>query len=406
MKKDAYDLVTARIVEALDAGIVPWHRPWKAGPNSGPISYSTRKPYQGVNVWTLTATAALRDYESRYWVTFNQARESGGSVRKGETGTPVVFWKFIEKKSESGEKIERIPFLRYFTVFNLDQCDDVPEPETTTDFEPEPFTPIEMAEKIAASMPSRPSVRHGGDRAFYSPALDYVGMPLQVQFESPEHYYGTLFHELVHSTGHESRIGRKTMVEPSPFGSPDYSREELVAEMGAAFLCGAAGIAPNIEHHAGYIASWLRALENDRKMIVTAAGAAQKAADYVLGIERKREEGSKEPSDLGHSHRRNHGRPGAHHPGNDLRNGRSRRALHARNPHDRAPSRLARFEPDSERANRRRASDGDRLAMVRIRARMDRLGFADARRTDRHPQRDRARMGNPRRIAGARSLTH
>jgi len=306
-KQDAYDLVTARVIEALDAGIVPWHRPWKTGPNAGPRSLSTGKPYQGVNVWVLEATAALRGYESRYWTTFKQAQERGGSVRKGEKGTPVVFWKFIEKKDPKNPngKPERIPFLRYFTVFNLDQCDDVPEPTSETTFEPEPFEPIEMAEKIAAAMPTRPNVRHGGDRAFYSPLLDYVQMPLQVQFKSPEHYYGTLFHELVHSTGHSSRLGRKTLIEPAPFGSPDYSREELVAEMGAAFLCGAAGIAPNIEHHAGYIASWLKALKDDRKMLVSAAGAAQKAADYVLGVS-KREEGSNEPSDLGHSNRRKH----------------------------------------------------------------------------------------------------
>src|SRR5215468_8754556 len=163
-KQDAYDLVTTRIIEALDAGIVPWHRPWKTGPNSGPLSLSTGKPYQGVNVWVLEATAAMRGYESRYWTTFKQAQERGGSVRKGEKGTPVVFWKFIEKKVEGSDKPERIPFLRYFTVFNLDQCDDVAEPSSDDEFEPEAFDPIEEAERIQASMPNRPNVRHGGDQ--------------------------------------------------------------------------------------------------------------------------------------------------------------------------------------------------------------------------------------------------
>jgi antirestriction protein ArdC len=300
-KQDAYDLVTARIIEALDAGIVPWHRPWKTGPNAGPMSYSTRKPYSGVNVWVLTATAALRNYDSRYWVTFKSAIDAGGNVRKGEKGTPVVFWKIIEKTDKATGETERFPLLRYSTVFNLDQCENVAEPETVTEFEPEPFTPIEIAERIANAMPTRPNVKHGGDRAYYSPALDYVQMPLTVQFESPEHYYSTLFHELVHSTGHPDRIGRKTLAEPAPFGSADYSREELTAEMGAAYLCGAAGIDVNVEHHASYIASWLKALENDRKMVVSAAGAAQKAADYIIGEPAKKEEGSQEPSDLGHS---------------------------------------------------------------------------------------------------------
>ena len=302
-KADAYDLVTARIVEALEAGIVPWHRPWKAGPNGfGPTSLATGKPYQGVNVFTLMATSMLRGYESNYWTTFKQAKDRGGSVRKGEKSTPVVFWKFIEKKNAETGKDEKIPFLRYFHVFNLDQCDGLEEPTVETEFEPEDFDPIETAEAIANGMPHRPTVNHGGDAAYYSPALDYVQMPLTVQFESPTHYYGTLFHELVHATGHESRLNRKGASSPSRFGSEDYSKEELVAEMGAAFLCGAAGIDVNVQHHAGYIASWLKALNDDRKMIVSAAGAAQKAANYIRGDVAEKEEGSRvEPSDLGHS---------------------------------------------------------------------------------------------------------
>src|SRR5215472_2072673 len=299
-KQDAYDLVTARIIEALEAGIVPWHRPWKTGPANGPRSLSTGKPYQGVNVWVLEATAALRGYESRYWTTFKGAKERGGSVRKGEKGTAIVFWKFIEKTNAEGEK-DRIPFLRYFTVFNLDQCDDVAEPTENTTFEPEPFEPIAMAERIAAEMPNRPNVNHGGDRAYYSPMLDYVQMPLQVQFETPSAYYSTLFHELTHSTAHASRLNRKNAVANN-FGDESYSREELCAEMGAAFLCGFAGIDVRVSEHASYIGSWLKALKDDRKLVVSAAVAAQKAADYILGA-LAMEEGSddSEPSDLCHS---------------------------------------------------------------------------------------------------------
>ena len=163
-KADAYDLVTARIVEALEAGIVPWHRPWKAGPNGfGPTSLATGKPYQGVNVFTLMATSMLRGYESNYWTTFKQAKDRGGSVRKGEKSTPVVFWKFIDKKNAETGKDEKIPFLRYFHVFNLDQCDGLEEPTVETEFEPEDFDPIETAEAIANGMPHRPTVNHGGD---------------------------------------------------------------------------------------------------------------------------------------------------------------------------------------------------------------------------------------------------
>jgi antirestriction protein ArdC len=303
-KSDAYDLVTARIMEALEAGIVPWHRPWKNGPNSGPTSLATGKPYQGVNVWVLLATSMLRGYESRYWTTYKQAQERGGNVKKGEKGTAVVFWKFIEKKNAATGETDRIPFLRYFTVFNLDQCEGIEEPNSETEFEPESFDPIEEAERIQAAMPNRPTVNHGGDRAYYSPGLDYVGMPLQVQFESPAHYYGTLFHELIHSTAHASRLARKGATEWAAFGSESYSKEELIAEMGAAYLCGQAGIDVNVEHHASYIGSWLKALENDRKLVVSAAGAAQKAASYIIGDTAGKEEGSREPSDLGHSLRR------------------------------------------------------------------------------------------------------
>lgn len=277
-KQDAYALVTDRILEALEQGIVPWHRPWKV---SGVRSLSTGKAYQGVNVWTLTATAALRGYSSPWWGTYKQIAERGGNVRKGEKATPVVFWKWIEKKNESGEVTDRIPLLRYFSVFNLDQCDGLEAPDA--DAETLEHDPIEAAERIQAEMQKRPTVQHGGDSAHYVPALDIVQMPYMRQFDTAEHYYGTLFHELVHATGHSSRLNRKGIEASAPFGTPEYSREELIAEMGAAFLCGLSGLEPNIQHHAGYIGSWLKVLQNDRKMVVQAAAAAQKAANYIAG---------------------------------------------------------------------------------------------------------------------------
>lgn len=313
-KKDAYAIVTDRIIEALDAGIVPWHQPWKTI-GGGPTSLSTGKPYRGINVWILSVTAQLCGYTSPYWVTFKQAKERGGSVRKGEKGTQVVLWKPVKREGENerGEtENSSYMLLRYFTVFNLDQCDGIEIAPT----EPLPeHEPIEHAETLAHGYRARggPVVNHGGDRACYSPALDYVAMPLVDQFETPEHYYSVLFHELAHSTGHESRLGRKTLIHPAPFGSEDYSQEELVAEMSAAFLCGEAGIPVNVEHHASYLGSWLKKLRDDRKMIVQAAAQAQKAADLVAGKPAYTKEEERTPAPLPRSDhpeaRRNHVRP-------------------------------------------------------------------------------------------------
>lgn len=284
-KKDAYAVVTDRIIEALEAGIVPWHKPWASLPGAGgPTSLSTMKPYRGINVMILGIESMLKGYSSPFWLTFKQAKERGGSVRKGEKGTQVVLWKPVAKKTDAktGETTkDGYLMLRYFTVFNAEQCDDVTLPEVE---ELPPFDPIESCETIAMGY-TAVEVKHGGDRAYYSPALDYVGMPQAQAFDTPEHYYGTLFHELAHSTGHSSRLARKSLISPAPFGSPDYSKEELVAEIASAFLCGEAGIEVNVQHHAGYIESWLRVLKEDRKAVVTAAAQAQKAADLIMGRE-------------------------------------------------------------------------------------------------------------------------
>jgi len=280
-KQDAYSAVTARIIEALEAGVVPWHKPWRSFAGNAPRSMSTGKAYQGVNVWTLGATAMMRGYSSPYWITFKQAKERGGSVRKGEKGSPVVFWKFLDKKDPAtGEVDGKIPLLRYFTVFNVEQCDGIEAPAIEALPEREP---IEACEAIARGYIDGPTVNHGGDRAYYSPALDMIGMPRIGQFDTTEHYYGTLFHELAHSTGHADRLARKSLVHPAAFGSEDYSREELVAEMAAAFLCGEAGIEVNVVHHASYIGSWLKALQDDNRLVVQAGAAAHKAAALILG---------------------------------------------------------------------------------------------------------------------------
>jgi len=297
-KQDAYQLVTDRIIEALEQGIVPWHKPWRSIGGDMPTSLSTGKPYQGVNVWTLAATQMMRGYSSPYWTTFKQAKDRGGSVKKGEKGTPVVFWKFLEKTDPaSGEVTGKFPLLRYFTVFNLDQCEGIEAPAS----EPLPVrNPIGACEAIAAGYIDGPTVNHGGNRAYYSPALDIIGMPRIEAFDTSEHYYGTLFHEFAHSTGHADRIGRKTLIHPAPFGSEDYSKEELIAEMAAAFLCGEAGIEVNVTHHASYIGSWLKTLQGDNKMVIHAAAAATKAAKLIIGETVEEDSASAESSDLDH----------------------------------------------------------------------------------------------------------
>jgi antirestriction protein ArdC len=286
-KADAYNVVTDRIIEALEAGVVPWRKPWRNVEGKLPTSLQTGRAYRGINVWVLSLTAQAKGYTSPYWVTYKQAKERGGNVRKGEKGTQVVLWKPVKKtaENEAGEAEDRsYLILRYYTVFNLDQTEGI-EIESPDDGEAVWCDPIERAEEIVTGYVPGPEIKHGGNQAYYSPALDFVMMPQRGQFETSELYYGTLLHELAHSTGHESRLKRDTLIKPAPFGSEDYSKEELVAEMASAFLCGECNIEPNIEHSASYIAHWLKALKDDRKLLVSAAAKAQKAADLVLGIE-------------------------------------------------------------------------------------------------------------------------
>lgn len=198
----------------------------------------------------------------------------------GSKSTPVIFWKWLDSEDENNKQ-GKIPLLRYYSVFNIEQTEGItaPEPQETNN----PFDPITKAEEIIATMPLSPEIKHAGNRAYYSPSLDYIQLPIQHTFTSPEEYYCTAFHELTHATGHINRLGRKSVLEPSYFGSHEYSKEELVAEMGAAFLCGYSGIENNtIENSAAYIQGWLKALKNDRTLLIHAAAQAQKAADYIL----------------------------------------------------------------------------------------------------------------------------
>lgn len=282
MKDIAYQIITDRIISLLEKGTVPWQKPWH-GAERAPQNLASRKPYRGVNVFLLHAM----HYMSPYWLTFKQAVDLGGNVRRGEKSCPVVFWKWLEIEKEG--KKERIPFLRYFNVFNASQCDGIEEHIPKSDAPAREHSPVESAESIVHGMPNRPPIKHGQAQAFYHPVDDYVGMPSAEHFKSGEEYYSVLFHELTHSTGHANRLARRTVAENEggsrAFGSQAYSKEELVAEMGAAFLCGQAGIVERtLDNSAAYIASWLSRLKDDPKLVVQAAGLAQKASDYILNL--------------------------------------------------------------------------------------------------------------------------
>jgi antirestriction protein ArdC len=282
MKKDVYQIITDRIIKLLESGTVPWHRPWKGGSET-PRNFVSRKAYRGINLFLLKAAG----FTSPYWLSFKQAQDLDANVKKGEKSFPVIFWKMFEAE-ENGE-MKKIPFLRYHSVFNVAQCEGItlPTPPEVKSV----FHPIEKCEEVVARMPRPPAIEHGGGRACYSPSEDKVSMPEAKVFETPHAYYGTLFHELTHSTGHVSRLNRKEVTDIIHFGSTPYSREELVAEMGAAFLSGHCEIENTIlDQSASYIDHWLEKLKHDHKLVVQAAAQAQKACDFILDV-RHEEEG-------------------------------------------------------------------------------------------------------------------
>lgn len=285
-----FDVINDRIVRMLDEGIVPWRKPWRAGTGEGsrPRNVDGR-PYSGINAFHLS----LLGYSDPRWLTYKKATELGGSVRKGEKGAPVVFWKqlVIETENDNGETVKkRVPMLRYFTVFNVEQCDGL----TVKPLPAAPVAePVEGADTILAlldtlqdTMPNHPTIKHdGGDRAYYTPATDTIHLPKVESFHTPQGFAETATHELTHSTGHPSRLNREGVAGFDHFGSDQYAREELVAEFGAAFVMAELGIETpeSTENLAAYIAGWKSRIAEDPKVLVVAAGRGEKAADYILG---------------------------------------------------------------------------------------------------------------------------
>ncbi len=284
MPFDIYQEVTDQIIAMLEQGVVPWRYPILGKQKAGlPKNLESGKDYRGINSFLLAFTGWTNGYESSYWLTFNQAKQKKGNVKKGEKSSLVIFWKQYETTDKETGEPKRLPVLRYYRVFNVAQCEGIAAPDATP-FLPIDFKPIDAAEAIVKGYVDAPAIEHGGTRAFYRPSSDSVRLPEPTRFASTEDYYATLFHELAHSTGHSKRLDRGLDSIPQPFGSPDYGKEELVAEMAAAFLSAHAGIKPvTIDNQAAYIGGWLKQLRQDKKLVIAAGGTAQKAADWVRG---------------------------------------------------------------------------------------------------------------------------
>ena len=292
-RQDVYTRITAQIVSALENGVRPWVRPWNAEHAAGRITRPLRhngQPYSGINVLSLWASASVQGFAAPIWMTYRQAVELGGHVRKGEKGSPVVYANSITRSEtdDSGVDVERdIHFLKGYTAFNVEQIEGLPA-QYTAPAAPrlDPVARIARAESFFAATGA--TVSFGGNRAFYRPSTDSIVMPMFEAFKDAETFYSTLGHETVHWTSAKSRLDRD--FGGKRFGSEGYAIEELVAELGAAFLCADLDLAlePR-EDHAAYIATWLEALKNDNRTIFTAASHAQRAADFISALQPKQD---------------------------------------------------------------------------------------------------------------------
>jgi antirestriction protein ArdC len=273
-----YQMITDRIIDDIEKNnILPWNKPWAAS-GTGPENLVSGKAYKGINRWLLGAAP----FGCNIWASFKQIKAKGGAVNKGEKGYPVIFWKMFKTEDKETGKKKTIPMLRYYTVFNLEQQTGVEIPERET-VEGAVVEPLEAAEAIFNGYEG-PAVAFGGDRAFYAPSRDSVTVPERNTFTGAGEFYSTLFHELAHSTGHKSRLDRFSGSDYNHnFGSADYSREELIAEFSAAYLCGISGINNTITNSTAYIAGWVKKLRNNNKWLINGASAGEKAARFILG---------------------------------------------------------------------------------------------------------------------------
>ena len=280
---DVYEIVTNRIMEDLKGGIIPWKKPWVGG--CGAVKHVGGQPYSLLNQFLLGCSGE--------WLSFAQAQKEGGRVKPGEKGRIVVFWKWLEKKldeeDENGEqKIKRIPYLKYNTVFEVSQCEGITRKHEIEKPNPN-IAPDVKAEELFANYTKENHItlHNNGDKAFYSPMSDSITVPPLDRFYNVAEYYSTLFHEGIHSTGAHSRLDRDGIVKACGFGSKEYAKEELIAEIGSSMLMNITGLETkgSVDNNTAYIQSWLKALENDKRLIVSASSKAEKAVKFFLGEE-------------------------------------------------------------------------------------------------------------------------
>lgn len=289
-RPDIYSRITDQIIASLERGVKPWTQPWNAAHAAGPVNRPLRhngESYSGINVLTLWASAMEQRFAAPIWMTFNQARQLGAHVRKGEKGSPVVYASTMVKNEPdeaTGEDVDRtIPFLKSYTVFNIDQIEGLPDHfYALAAGASNPDERVDAADTFFSRTGAE--IEHGGNSAYYAPQLDHIQMPVFEAFRSAETYYATLAHEVTHWTRHKSRLNRDFGREK--FGDAGYAREELVAELGAAFLCADLGLTlEDREDHAAYIGHWLTVLRSDKRAIFSAAAHAQRACDYLHGLQ-------------------------------------------------------------------------------------------------------------------------
>ena len=272
---DIYAAITDRIIAQMEQGIIPWQKPWIS--NGKAISHTTGKPYSLMNQMLLGSPGE--------YITFRQCQEAGGKVKKGEMSSMVVFWKWSEQEDEDTGEIKQVPFLRYYNVFHIDQCEGITAKYTTETTFPDGASTVERAQEIIYDYLGREEVtllHQEGDQAFYRPSTDEIVLPTRKQFISTAEYYSTVYHELTHSTGHPSRLNR--LDKGVAFGSDMYSKEELIAEIGAAALVNHCGLetSTSLRNNAAYVQNWLSVLKGDKRFIVSAAGQAEKAVNLIL----------------------------------------------------------------------------------------------------------------------------
>lgn len=279
---NVYQSVTDRVIKALETQkTLVWRKPWQSFSegSSLPRNLVTKREYSGINILLLS----LSGFSSPWWLSFKQVKAQGGNVRKGEKGSPIVFWNFVEKEDLKTKKTKKIGFIKYYTIFNAEQCEGIKTPEVAVRVASE-NEKLESCENIIKGFKDCPRIQEKEQQAYYSPVRDFINMPKKSSFESSEEYYGVLFHEMIHSCGSASRLNRKGVSERTFFASADYSKEELIAELGSAFLAAITGIDLRTQENSiAYIQGWINALKNNSKLIIEAAAAAQKSADYILG---------------------------------------------------------------------------------------------------------------------------